>query len=470
VTLLVDAPAAYEPERRYSVDVVLADRLGLDWRLRIQERADVRIMLEGDPDGRYVLMPDVLFATPASQWLTPSSLPRGPVTWSTVVSAESAALRPGERVPILYGSPVSGDPVASRAADSVTLTVDVLGSCFFMLSRYEELVVAARDAYGRFPASASLAHREAFLHLPVADTYVEILWSAIVQLWPRLERKARSFRLALSHDVDDPLASAGRTPYELVRQLGADALRRRDAALASRRLRSWAARRRGDYRLDPYNTFDFLMDVSERHGISSAFYFLATERGMAPDHRYTLAEPWIESLLRRIHQRDHEIGFHASFESYRDPQRTADEFYRLCQAAKRQGVSQDRWGGRQHFLRWENPVTWSNWEQAGLEYDSTLAFPERVGFRAGTCHEFPAFDLRQRRPLGLRERPLHVMDATLFEYMKLAPDAALETVVATAGECRRHGGTLLLLWHNSSIPTARQKRWYEALVSTVSGR
>ena len=61
------------------------------------------------------------------------------------------------------------------------------------------------------------------------------------------------------------------------------------------------------------------------------------------------------------------------------------------------------------------------------------------------------------------------MDGTLFEYMKLPPDTAFEPVIALAGECRRYGGTLSLLWHNSSLPTARQKRWYETLVSTVSG-
>jgi hypothetical protein len=43
LTLIVDAPAAYEPERRYILDVVLADWLGLAWRRRIQERTDVLV-------------------------------------------------------------------------------------------------------------------------------------------------------------------------------------------------------------------------------------------------------------------------------------------------------------------------------------------------------------------------------------------------------------------------------------------
>jgi hypothetical protein len=468
MTLEVEAPGSYEPERRYILDVILGDRLGLDWRLQLRERADVRIASAADAT-RCVLVPDLLFATPPAEWLAPPSLPSRPLAWREVAVPAPGPLTPGQRLPVLYGTGGS-DELAAHRPDRIELTVDIFGGCFFMLSRYEELVVPTRDRHGRFAATSSIAHAESFLGLPVVDAYVEILWSALHRLWPRLERRPRRFRIALTHDVDRPLASVGRSAPKLVQQLGADALLRRDASLAVRRVRSWAGVRRGDHRLDPYNTFDFLMEVSERHGIAGAFYFLATEEMTALDGLYTLEQPWIQSLVRRIHERGHEIGLHASFDSYRDPQRTEAEFLRLRRAVERQGVIQERWGGRQHYLRWENPVTWSNWEAAGLDYDSTLGYADRIGFRAGTCHEFRPFHLLDRRPLTLRERPLHVMDGALFEYMKLSPDRALESVTAMARECRRFGGTLSLLWHNSSLPTARQRRWYENLVDALQVR
>ena len=49
MTLLVEAPTAYEPERRYIVDVVLRDWLGLDCELRTVDRHDVRIATHGGP-------------------------------------------------------------------------------------------------------------------------------------------------------------------------------------------------------------------------------------------------------------------------------------------------------------------------------------------------------------------------------------------------------------------------------------
>ena len=43
MTLVIDAPASYEPERRYILDVVLTGWLGLDYELRLQDRTDVRL-------------------------------------------------------------------------------------------------------------------------------------------------------------------------------------------------------------------------------------------------------------------------------------------------------------------------------------------------------------------------------------------------------------------------------------------
>ena len=177
VTLLVQAPPGYEAERRYVLDVVLSDWLGLDWRLRTEERSDVRIGLEGEPSGPSVVLPDVLFATSPDEWLTAASLPSMPLASGTVADGLGALAR-GGRMPVLYGSPTAG-PLLSSDPHGARLEVDVFGSAFFMLSRYEEVVVADRDRYGRFPASSSLAARAGFLRWPVVDAYVELLWSAL---------------------------------------------------------------------------------------------------------------------------------------------------------------------------------------------------------------------------------------------------------------------------------------------------
>jgi hypothetical protein len=424
VTLLVEAPPGYEPERRYILDVVLGDWLGLPYQLRTADRRDVRIALAEDPASAEVTLPEVLFATPPDEWLTAASLP------------SLAALEP-----------------------------DALGTAFFMLTRYEELVLAARDQYDRFPATASAAVREGVLDVPVVDVAVDRLWQQLQRTWPRLERRSRAYEVVVTHDVDDPLATLQHTPVDVVRQLGGDLVRRRDRRLAARRVRSLL----GDRRADPNNTFDLLMEVSERHGLRSGFYFLAHRDERPREGAYLFEHPWVRTLIGRIARRGHEVGFHPSFATYRDAALTREELERLRRVAEAEGVRQDEWGGRQHYLRWANPDTWRNWEAAGLAYDCTLGYSEAVGFRTGTCHPYRVFDLRDRRQLNLREEPFQVMDVTLLSSMGLSLDAARETVVQVAAQCRRHGGRLGILWHNNTLlRSAREQRWYAELIAAIA--
>jgi hypothetical protein len=424
VTLLVETPPGYQPEREYVLDVVLRDWLGLDYQLRAADRGDVRIALAAEPDGAAVTVPEVLFATPPDEWLTDRALP------------SLSALEP-----------------------------DVFGSAFFMLTRYEELAVAERDQYGRFPATSSAAVREGVLGRPIVDERVEGLWEQLRRAWPRLERRPRTFEVVLTHDIDDPLATLQHTPADVVRQLGGDLVRRRDGRLAASRIRSLL----GDRRRDPNNTFDLLMDVSERHGLRSAFYFLAHRDPQPRPGPYLFEDPWVRDLIGRIARREHEVGIHPSLPTYLDAELTRQEIERLRRVAEAEGVQQEEWGGRQHYLRWANPDTWRNWEAAGLAYDSTLAYSEVVGFRTGTCHPYRVFDLRARRPLDLREEPFQVMDVTLLSSMGLSLDAAREATLAIAAQCRRHQGRLGILWHNNTLlRSAREQQWYASLIEAVA--
>jgi hypothetical protein len=413
----------------------------------------------------------VLFATDERRWLTPAMLPRTPLPVRVVGDAGSGLLEATERLPVLYGAPGPDDrPLVELDDQGARVHVDVFGSAFFQLTRYEEALPGERDRYRRFPAAATVAVREGFLGVPVVDAYVELVWAALQRLWPRLVRPRRRYHVLLSHDVDDPLSTLGRSRGLLARQLAGDVVRRRDPELLLRRARALADARRGWLDRDPHATFDLLMDVSERHGLRSAFYFLSSNDVNPHGGRYDLVDhPWVGRLMGRIHRRGHEVGFHAGFGTFDNPQRTVEEFAHLRAVAEREGVRQERWGGRQHYLQWANPVTWRNWEHAGLDYDCTLAFSEALGFRTGTCHEYPVFDLLARRRLALREQPFQIMDVTLFGHLKLTPDAAHAAVTDIARQCRRFSGSLGVLWHNDEVlRTRRQQRWYAALVESVT--
>ena len=134
MTLHVAVPPGREPERRHVLDVVLRDRLGLDWCLHTHDCPDVRITAEST-DGRHVTLPDVLLACGERAWLTAASLPRAPIARLPVGPL-------GEDTPLAGRIPAPWARPGARCAgevgpDGVTLHVDVLGTVFALLTRYE---------------------------------------------------------------------------------------------------------------------------------------------------------------------------------------------------------------------------------------------------------------------------------------------------------------------------------------------
>jgi len=168
---------------------------------------------------------------------------------------------------------------ADRPAEdpnTVFYNVDLFGSLFFLISRYEEAISEKRDAHDRFASSASVLAKYNLLSRPIANEYIELLWSMMKSIWPKLSRKTREFRVLPSHDIDVPAAN-WRAPYGYVRE-ALRALRRGKwsmglAALSAKRTYSGLARR-GDWAKDPLDTLDWIMEQSERHSLCSAFYYI----------------------------------------------------------------------------------------------------------------------------------------------------------------------------------------------------
>src|SRR4051794_14958826 len=243
MTLMVRTPPGCEAERRYAIDVVMGELLGLQYEIvTVDDGAPfVRIADAADPDGGEVRVADDLFARMDSDWSDRQWLPSAGQLERWHVAADLQDAVTAASVPVLYGK-----PGLSREAGTTTLGLDVFASAFVMLTRYEEAVVAlsVKDAHDRFPAWASAAAQDAFLDRPLVDEYVEILWTALRARGPRLTRRPRTYELWLSHDVDIP-RSTGRGVVDLGKWVAADVIRRREPGLAARRARAYPAARKG---------------------------------------------------------------------------------------------------------------------------------------------------------------------------------------------------------------------------------
>jgi peptidoglycan/xylan/chitin deacetylase (PgdA/CDA1 family) len=225
----------------------------------------------------------------------------------------------------------------------------------------------------------------------------------------------------------------------------------------------------GTYTLDPFFTcFDWMMDVNEKAGNRIAFYFIVDHTSKTMDGCYLVNEPAILSLLRRIHDRGHEIGLHQSFNTYQNQDQTKKEADYLQNVLNDMSIFQDSLGGRQHFLRWETPITARNCAFAGLDYDSTLTYAEYAGFRCGTCYEYTFYDVFRRERLNIQERPLVVMDVSVFsnKYMNYDYGAnAQNLILKLKSRCFQFNGDFTILWHNNNFPHDKAKEIYKLVVN-----
>jgi len=469
MVLLIGHPEGHHAERSYILDVLFHDFLGLDYVAAPHQDPFVTIRLSDDDVGKRLDIAEVFFSKPQSEWLTEDSLPRRPLErWTAPAKSVLSVSLEGAQVPVIYGAAKEGELFTCSEGTSY-LGIDVLGSAFFMLTQYQEAVSRERDDFDRFPASASLAFQEGFLQRPIVNEYLEILWAVMRRMWPGLKRKARTYRVFLSHDMDE-VSLLGRSWPSVIRSLAADLLLRREGRLALQRLRAFAKTRatRKPVAGDPYNTFDFIMATSERFELRDTFNFVAAESKHRLDPRYDLRQPWIRGLIKRIYNRGHGIGLHPSINTYKDAALIMREYQRLRRVCAEENVTQETWGGRQHYLRWANPTTWQSWEAAGLDYDSSLGYAQHVGFRCGCCYEYPVMNLQTGQRLRLRERPLVAMESSLLSYMGCSLRAAerwLRDLIAT---CRRYDGDFSLLWHNHMLVADAAKKTYSQVVAAAA--
>lgn len=446
----------YSPAALTWLQTLLQERFGHVFTLQAQADGTLALGLPGDARGITLAADSAIFTRANSQ--LPHTL------WDAAAEGWQSALGTPLPAPGAASLPV---PLITPIAQGLHVAYDILGLTYWMLSRQEEVGRTDLDEHGRFPATSSHAFKHGYLERPIVDEWLHVLGQVIQRTWPGIALAQRRFSIKVSHDVDAPSRYAFKSWKGIACAMAGDVLKRGDVGSAVFapwiRLNSQTVL----HPKDPANTFDWIMDVSERHGLKSAFYFICGRTVPSLDADYEPEHPAIRALMRRIHARGHEIGLHPSYGSYQKPEVIRAEAGRLRRIAREEGIEQPEWGGRMHYLRWEQPTTLRAWADAGMTYDSTLGYADRPGFRCGTCHEYPAFDPVAGQALPLGVRPLVAMECTVMapRYMGLgAGDAALAKFVQLKNACQAVGGCFTLLWHNSQFDSAAERALYEAVL------
>jgi hypothetical protein len=320
------------------------------------------------------------------------------------------------------------------------------------LSRWEETLEGERDEHGRFPSTRSIAVGDDFLHRPVVDEYGLALQQVLMRLMPGWTPERRPAAIKISHDVD----LLG-TPWNLRQALG-HAIRRRRPLSTVRDLIAPTIGVRPTY-------LELLHEIVRKtlaRGLQPAVYWKASAT-TSFDSGYNPAARLIRATISWLREQGVECGVHPGYDTFLHVPNLREEVRRL-----RGVLGGGPLGGRQHYLRW-CPETWAQWEECGLTYDSTVGYADRIGFRAGTCFPYRPWLVDLGREANIVELPLLVMDGTLYQYMKLPEQRAIQTIRSLLERCDAVGGVFTLLWHNSSLIEPGFGD-YDNVLNTLAGR
>jgi len=343
----------------------------------------------------------------------------------------------------LHRRVASSDPSLLHAEGAhVRVEANILAAAGLWLTGRDEDAVE-RDPFGRIPGAATPRAKAGLLATPVVHDLMGLLWAALdraagaaglaldrVPAWP----EGRKFAVLLSHDVD---LWRKRT----ARQLAKEVLRG-----LPRPWRLPAVVRAFCCGPDPWSHLDGIADIEERYGMRSTFFVLAgrpnqVANGVGVVNSYDARREAISDTLRHLVARGWEVGLHGSFDSYRSAEALAGERRDVAALAGAEVI-----GCRQHFLRFERPVTWRAQAEAGLSYDATLGYYDTDGYRAGFSFPFRPWVGEE---LPLLELPLVVMDGALLEQQGMDAQAAWERVRRYLERTEADGSMLSLLWHNT---------------------
>ena len=350
-----------------------------------------------------------------------------------------------KNLPILFGT-----EKFNITENKIHIDSDIFAACFFMLTRWEEMLDDDKDEHGRSKAKNSVAFKFGFLERPIVDEFVDLIWNCLVKLNYKGKRKKQEFEFIHTHDVDQ--IEKWSSVQAVAKTVAGDIFKRHSFQLAKANLKQSKATIKG-LSNDPYDTFEELMDLSDKKGVKSHFFFLH-EGSHALDNAYSWNHPLFQKAISTIQNRGHRIGLHPSYHTSNNSQLLSKEKLALANV-----VNEEPTFGRQHYLRFTVPETWQIWADNGMVLDSSMYYSEQLGFRCGTCRDFPVFNVITRKQLSLRELPLSVMDSTFFETIE---NGDAESVYAEIKSCieliQKHKGKFVLLWHTNYLNLAIFKK------------
>lgn len=438
-------PEHFYQEKKYTMHVLTEVLLKLPVQFSMSKDADVHITVPGKGD---IAIKDGFFSNFDNDvsYLKASNIPSLPMFLAHEFATE-------KNLPFFFGN-----NKFEKKGNQVVIYADIVSTVFFLLSRWEEHVRPERDKFRRFPGHLSFLQRHKLHYRPIVNETAFFLLNVLKSIgFAYDDSSLPPFEIKPTHDVDHMLRFNGLK--KTLKTIAGDIVLRKNPGEMMRSVKK-ARNVHRNKQADPFDCFDFLMDMAEKNNLRSTFYFIPAIRGEA-DFHYDIHSEIIKNKIDRITKRGHNIGIHASTNAAGNPEQFGVELARLNDIVG--NISE----GRHHYLLLSVPETWQMWNDAGLKRDLSMCYENDGGFRCGIASEFPVYDVINRKQLKLYEQPTTVMEQALKRSSGGLNDFR-DRFLTLKATVKKYHGQFVFLWHQDNFKRYEWRNYaalYKELVS-----
>lgn len=367
--------------------------------------------------------------------------------------------------PILFDTDVNQKlPIAEKNYTDfpkffVSNTADFLGydlfaMVFYFASRYEEYLPTEPDNHKRFQAENSISFQFNCLQKPFLNQAILDFSIRLNQLFPNLEFKKRNFNFLSTIDIDNAFAYSNKGLVRNLAGLVNDLFKLRLSDVKQRIISNLNEKN------DPYNTFDFINQMSEETK-TALHYFVLISDYSDYDKNPKFTNSNFQHLLKSLSEK-FSIGLHPSYYSLSKLENIEIEKKRLHDITLKSITS-----ARCHFLRLNLPETYRAFIKNGITDDYTMIYASQSGFRTGLCMPYKWFDLERNEQTELTLHTSVIMEGTLRDYNKFSSKNALNTSLQLLAEVKKYGGEFISIFHNDSF-TKNNIEWIDLYKSILN--
>ncbi|MEG0929324.1 polysaccharide deacetylase family protein [Algoriella sp.] len=313
-------------------------------------------------------------------------------------------------------------------------TLNEIGKCFYWLSRYEEYISPKDlfDEHNRFLGS-DLDYSQ-----PIVDLICIEIQKKISKKYPELNFRQRIFKQINTHDVDYAWKYLHHSPKIKFGSLFKKLVKGNFKEFQNQ------IKILNHKEKDPYNTYDYLKHLAEKHQIGTIFFWLLGDYSTF-DKNHDWKNKAQQKLIKEISTWA-KVGIHPSYKSNNNNTLLTTEINRL-QTITNSEVKLSR----QHFIKLHLPTTYQQLLINQILEDYTMGFANRLGFRAGTSTPYKWFDLSTNQQTLLTIYPFVAMDVTLKNYLKSTPELAISELKSLKQTIKNVNGTFITLFHQSNF-------------------